>query len=190
MNKTTFAKAFTYNQLTFGVYNILWLSRTRRTLMARTGLHIPSPIWLVLHFIAQISVIIAVVIAVLNPTSAGWPIFILVVVAAIANQFVYPIWLKNFYVAIEQVSNGRMNQTAAAGLLLATPNIAIPLIEQAISNPESLPKIYGTFDMHQLAVPASIEGNEILKRVLTVVAVVAALFLAFLLAIPALINLQ
>lgn len=236
MQKRSPAKVLFYSALTLGLYDLLWLSKTRRELMAETGIRIQRMTWLVaLYFfrIIALGVALLCLFAILTAPSkmhidqACWSeyvlstapetsatitlstkcrnqleqrqaaidhktsatrVLIVVTLLALASTVVYPRWLKSYIRAVEQVTNGKLNQTAAMFLLYAAPIYGTALVQQAFNNPSSLPTQFGTFRLEQLKVPQIVENNKTLKRTLTTIAVM--MVVAFILLIAALVALS
>lgn len=114
-----------------------------------------------------------------NATRVLWTT--IMVLLMILSWPVYRLWLRSYVRAIVQVTNGRLNETSAYALLYVAPSYGIPIVQQALNDPASLPALFGTFQTQQLRLPAAVEGNKTLKRILLAIAVtMAAVFVLFL----------
>lgn len=226
MQKRSLSKVFLYSFLSLGVYELVWLSQTRKELTKLTNIRIPSVRWLVLLNALQFAgIVVGIVLAILligaksTPVSpACWSEYALSVAPETAGEvhlstacrsqielsnaassrqgklikgylvvvgllfvswFGYPRWLRNYALAVQQVTGGKLSQTNAMFMLVLARPYGMVAAQDAL-NKADVPNQ----DALLVAQPSE---NKTAHKVLSVLALIMAilfgLFILFLVAI-------
>jgi len=186
--------------LTLGFYDLYWLGTTSAELEKNTHIEMRSALWLFFILLSRLACTASIVWLVLtllidSLSSAEGMAWMLLIITAIlgfiANSLLLARWLMPYVRAVQLTTNGAVQESNAMLLLLTREPYGITALQQAYNNPKAVPDFMSK-DITVVAKAVTNKSdqleNPILKRILTLIAIVMIIGLILLLLFPFLVT--